>query len=96
VNDPDPGQIADLVRDGYIVRTRADADTLEARANSTERRELALSSGAQYVSTDYAVPDLSFSDYQVTIPDGSPGRCNPVNAPPGCRNAALERLPDGD
>lgn len=96
VNDPDPERIADLVRDGYIVRTRADADTLEARANSTERRELALSSGAQYVSTDYAVPDLSFSDYQVTIPDGSPGRCNPVNAPPGCRNAALERLPDGD
>ena len=94
VNEPraDPDRIPGLVRDGYIVRTRADADTLDARANDTERRDAALASGAQYVSTDYPDPDLAFSEYQVMLPDGAPGRCNPVNAPPGCRSFALERL----
>jgi hypothetical protein len=94
VNDPlaDPDRIPGLVRDGYIVRTRADANTLEARDNDTERRDAALASGAQYVSTDYREPNLAFSEYQVTLPDGAPGRCNPVNAPPGCRPFALERL----
>jgi len=94
MNEPraDPDLIPDLVRDGYIVRTRADADTLDARNNDTERRDAALASGAQYVSTDYPEPDLDFSEYQVTLPGGSPGRCNPVNAPPGCRSFALERL----
>ena len=94
VNDPllDPERIPELVRDGYIVRTRADADTLDARDNDTEQRDAALASGAQYVSTDYPEPDPAFSEYQVTLPDGAPGRCNPVNAPPGCRSFALERL----
>jgi hypothetical protein len=94
VNEPrvDPDRIRELVRDGYIVRTRADADTLDARYNDTERRDAALASGAQYVSTDYPEPDLAFSEYQVTLPDGAPGRCNPVNAPPGCRSFALDRL----
>ena len=94
MNEPrtDPDLIPELVRDGYIVRTRADADTLDARYNDTERRDAALASGAQYVSTDYPEPDLAFSEYQVTLPDGAPGRCNPVNAPPGCRSFALEQL----
>jgi hypothetical protein len=93
VNEPrgDPEYIPSLVRDGYIVRTRADADTLDARDNDTERRDAALSSGAQYVSTDYPEPDLDFSEYQVMLPGGVSGRCNPVNAPPGCRAFALER-----
>lgn len=94
VNDPlaDPDRIPGLVRDGYIVRTRADANTLEARDNDTERRDEALASGAQFVSTDYREPNLAFSEYQVTLPDDAPGRCNPVNAPPGCRSFALEQL----
>jgi hypothetical protein len=94
VNEPraNPDRIPQLVRDGYIVRTRADADTLDARDNDTERRDAALASGAQYVSTDYPEPDLAFSEYQVTLPGGTPSRCNPVNAPPGCRSFALERL----
>jgi hypothetical protein len=48
VNEPraDPDRIPELVRDGYIVRTRADADTLDARDNDTERRDAALASGA--------------------------------------------------
>lgn len=91
-NDPiGDTDIPDLVAAGYIVRTRADADTHEARTGDTVPREAALASGAQYVSTDYPVPDPDFgTGYFVAIPDGAPGRCNPVNAPRGCRSWALE------
>jgi hypothetical protein len=69
----------------------ADADTLEARFGMTTRRDAALASGAQFVSTDYPVPNPDFgTGYFVEIPDGAPARCNPVNAPAGCRNGALE------
>jgi len=86
-------EIPDLVHAGYLVRTRADGDTVQARENDTTQRDAALESGAQYVSTDYRVPDLDFSAYQVVLPDELPGRCNPVNAPPGCRPTALETGP---
>jgi hypothetical protein len=86
-------EIQDLVAKGYIVRTRADADTIEARFGDTSRRDAALASGAHFVSTDYPVPDPDFgTGYVVEIPGGAPGRCNPVNAPPGCRNTALEAV----
>ena len=83
-NDPqsNPGEIAELVALGYMVRTRADADTEEARSGDTSRREAALASGAQFISTDYPVPDTRFSNYQVTIPGGRIARCNPVNPGP--------------
>jgi hypothetical protein len=54
--------------------------------------DTALESGAQYVSTDYPVPDPDFgTGYFVAIPGGVPGRCNPVNAPAGRLSSALER-----
>ena len=93
MNNPlsEPGLIAERVAAGYIVRTRADSDTYEARHDLTGKRDAALASGAQYVSTDYPVPDPDFgTDYQVEIPDGAPARCNPVNAPPGCDSSKLE------
>jgi hypothetical protein len=87
------GEIADLVADGYLVRTRADADTIQAREDDPTQRDAALASGAQFVSTDYPVPNPDFgTDYFVEIPGGMPAACNPINAPPGCRNAWLERL----
>lgn len=87
----DQAEIAARVAAGYVVRTRADADTEEARANDTTTREAALASGAQWVSTDYPVPDPAIgTGYFVAIPDGMPARCNPVNAPYGCRALALE------
>jgi hypothetical protein len=73
-----------LVEQGYMVRTRADADTEQARSGDTSRRDAALASGAQFISTDYPVPNPEFSDYQVTIPGGGIARCNPVNAPDSC------------
>jgi len=86
VDDPDERRIHRLVRRNFVVRTRADADTIEARANDTTRRDLALRSGAQIVSTDYPVPDLAINpEYSVRIPGGRPARCNPVLAPQRCR-----------
>ena len=75
---PKPTEIQDSVKQGFLVRTRADADTVEARSGDTKRRETALASGAQYVSTDYYVPRTEFSDYKVGLPDGAVTRCNPV------------------
>jgi len=93
LNDPigDGERIREAVAEGYIVRTRADADTYEARSGDTTPRDAALASGAQYVSTDYPVADPDFgTGYFVEIPGGSVARCNPINAPPECRDAELE------
>jgi len=89
INDPirDQQRIRAAVAAGFIVRTRADANTLEARENSTTRRQAAFNSGAQYISTDYYVPRLEFSDYQVQLPGGQIARCNPVRLPEPCSRA---------
>jgi len=91
LNDPegDPTLIADLVAAGYLVRTRADADTVQSRNDDPTRRDAALASGAQWVSTDYAEADLRWSDYQVDLPGDAVLRCNPVNAPSFCRDGGL-------
>lgn len=81
--------IQELVRLGYMVRTRADADTEQARSGDITRREMALMSGAQFISTDYPEPDARFTDYQVRIPGGKIARCNPVNATADCRDEEL-------
>jgi hypothetical protein len=84
INDPQAAfdRIQAAVIQGFIVRTRADANTLEARQNSTARREAAFASGAQYISTDYYVPRLDFSSYQVRLPNDNAARCNPVRCAP--------------
>jgi hypothetical protein len=85
VNDPiaEFDRIQRLVRAGFIVRTRADADTREARTGDTTRRDSAFSSGAQLVSTDYYLPAAHFgTDYVVALPGGM--RCNPLLRPSGC------------
>jgi hypothetical protein len=86
LNDP-VGQfdeIQRLVKAGYMVRTRADADTLEARENDTRRRAAAFASGAQAVSTDYYLPATHFgNEYQVSLPQ--PVVCNPITAPANCQ-----------
>jgi len=81
VNDPvtDADRIRTLVEQGFIVRTRADADTVQARSGDTTRRDAAWASGAHFVSTDYVVPDDRFgTGYAVELPGGGSARCNPV------------------
>jgi hypothetical protein len=66
-NDPvgSFAEIQALVGDKFLVRTRADSGTVEARSNLTKRREQAIASGAQLISTDFPVADERFSDYRV-------------------------------
>ena len=52
-NDGPSADITALVQKGYLVRTRTDADTKEARINDTARRDAMIASGAQILSTDY-------------------------------------------
>lgn len=90
VNDPLGAgtTIRRLVEQGYLVRTRADANTVEARRGDTRRREAAFASGAHVVTTDYYRPDPSFgTGYRVVLPGGPPARCNPVARPASCPDA---------
>jgi len=92
INDPigSGDRIRALVEEGFVVRTRADADTVQARTGDTTRREAALASGAQFVTTDYVWPDERFgTGYVVDLPGDDPARCNPVNAPRYCARADL-------
>lgn len=92
VNDPigQGDRIRNLVSQGFVVRTRADADTVQARSGDTTMRDAALASGAQFVSTDYVWPDERFgTGYAVDLPGDTAARCNPVNAPPQCTHADL-------
>ena len=92
LNEPltDATRITDYVKLGYLVRTRADADTFEARSNDTARRDKALSSGAQYVSTDYMQPDPRFGPYRVQVPQGFIAACNPQRNPERCAGLPVE------
>lgn len=77
-NSEDP-KITDLVKKGYIIRTRADSDTKEARKNDYTHFEAAKKSGAQVITTDYYLPSTLFnSPYQIKYDDGSYVRVNPV------------------
>jgi hypothetical protein len=81
INDPvkNENYIQSLVRKGYLVRTRADAETVEARNNNYTRFEAAARSGAQIISTDYYLPSRFFdSNYQVIFSDKSYARINPL------------------
>lgn len=93
LNDPigDFDAIRDAVARGFVVRTRADADTVEARTGNTVPRDQALASGAHWVSTDYPVPDTRWGHgYVAQIPGGTPARCNPIRAPASCRPTDIE------
>ena len=83
LNDP-VGQFARIqtaVKAGFVVRTRADAETREARTNDLTRLEKALESGAQYISTDYPTPRLEWSSYRVHLPEDMAARINPLRTP---------------
>jgi hypothetical protein len=90
VGDPrtDGAKIKEWVKQGFIVRTRTDADTVEARANDHTRQQAAIDSGAQAVSTDYypGAQTRGWSKgFTVTLPGGVMERCNPVRQPADCK-----------
>lgn len=93
MNDPirDFDKIQQLVRAGFLVRTRADEPTDHARANDVRMRDSALASGAQFVSTDYPEPNPAFSPYCVQFDGGIIARNNPVSGVPALKGKDLEK-----
>jgi hypothetical protein len=74
-------EIADAVRQGFMVRTRYNGEELKlvpAVLDAAHR------GGAQCLSGDFPL------DFAIT--GGAPLRCNPVRAPAGCTSAAVEQL----
>jgi Phosphoinositide phospholipase C, Ca2+-dependent len=89
-NDGTEQEIAALVAQGYLVRTRTDADTKEGRSGSKVRREHAMASGAQILSTDYPRAEpAQWTGYSVSFAGSAMARCNPVARNAVCRNADL-------
>jgi hypothetical protein len=90
-NDGTKAEIDALARQGYLIRTRTDDGTEAARTNDHTRADLALSSGAQMLSTDYPSSEPSrWTGFFVGLPHGLVARCNPVTAPQSCVDSLLE------
>jgi len=78
-NNPKDEQIPELVKKGYLIRTRADSDTKQARKNDWSDFEAACKSGAQIITTDYYKKSTHFkSDYAISFADGKYFRANPL------------------
>jgi hypothetical protein len=88
-NDAPAEAIEALVRQGYLIRARADSDTKEARSNNPARRDEVLASGAQIISTDYPASEQAASGYKVALPGNAVARCNPVLRPKSCVDGKL-------
>ncbi len=79
----DQARIIEDVKKGYIVRTRSDGGTCEARTGDYSNMEAAFAGGAQIISTDYYKPDYragkeGWSDYHVQFPEGGMARVDTV------------------
>ena len=90
-NEGSAAEIADLVRQGYLVRTRSDWNTEQARTGDPSRRDEAMASGAQIISTDYPPEEPSrWTGYRVAFEGGKTVRCNPVLISAACHPGELE------
>lgn len=83
---PDFERIQNCVKQGYIVRTRSDDGTLQARSGDSTDLKAAYNSWAQIISTDYYKPDRragekGWSNFCVTFPNGAIARVNMLSAP---------------
>lgn len=71
-------EIREEVRKGYMVRSRSDIETWEAKANDMTRAQAAFASGAQIVSTDFEKPGNAYgTPYVVRLPGGAAARIAP-------------------
>ncbi len=95
-NDGPADEITALVREGYLIRARTDADTKQARTNDTSTRDAMMASGAQILSTDYPAsePAPFAGHFSVALPGDAIVRCNPANTAASCP-AALQQMEAG-
>jgi len=78
-NDPKDPSIPELVKEGFLVRTRADADLVEAKAGDASSRDAAFASGAQLIHSDYPQGEpREDNGYVVSFGTKVGVRCNPV------------------
>jgi hypothetical protein len=98
VNDPrgaNTATIRDLVKRGYMVRTRSDEPLTTVKNEDFGQLTAALAGGGQLVTTDFPTVGMAArydSDFVAELPGGAVARCNPVSAPRGCRDDRLEQL----
>lgn len=85
-------RIEAAVKAGFLVVTRADADTREARKGDMSRRDAAFASGAQVVLTDFAVADPAIGSYRVSLADDARAMCGARLAPERCVRFADQPL----
>ncbi|MFT4645360.1 MAG: hypothetical protein ACI8ZX_001776 [Planctomycetota bacterium] len=77
-NDPfiNFDEIKEKVAEGFLIRTRSDAGTYQARSADYKTWTKAKNSGAQFISTDYYIPDerylssADWTDYSVGFDNG--------------------------
>jgi hypothetical protein len=86
IADPvkDIARIQAAVRSGFIVTTRADEDTREARENKIARRDAAFASGAQIIQTNFVNPDPAIGPYRVSLADEPAAMCKPAPGSEHC------------
>jgi hypothetical protein len=84
-NNPEHPSIPELAKQGYMIRTRADAGIkrmLNGTGEGHDRRKEAFASGAHVISTDFPNGEAAQkTGYFVEVPGGLPVRPNPVTAP---------------
>ncbi|MEE2759133.1 MAG: Ca2+-dependent phosphoinositide-specific phospholipase C [Candidatus Thermoplasmatota archaeon] len=73
---------------GFMVRTRPDEATIEAREINYTRFDLALETGANFITTDFPGSDLEVG-FSIWLPEG-PVMCNPQTAPANCATRDIE------
>jgi hypothetical protein len=89
LNDGDVNRINRLVKAGYLIRTRTDADLKEPLVNDTRRRDFMMASGAQILSTDFPMREAAQSGYVVEFPGSRVARCNPLLHVKVCHDSDL-------
>ena len=80
-------KIKNAVKQGFIVRTRADGPNIQNRSGNYAQQQAAFRSGAQIISTDYYRPDIrykkkpkKFTNYSTHFLGNDIARINPINA----------------
>ncbi|MDP6942517.1 MAG: Ca2+-dependent phosphoinositide-specific phospholipase C [Myxococcota bacterium] len=73
---------------GYLVRGSADSPDRDDVTNEAKSAE-AMAGPAHFISSDF--PYAQEAGYWFELTGGTPSRCNPVTAPPGCHSEAIEQ-----
>lgn len=77
--EKNPMLIKRLVRKGYMIKTRTDAHTIQARKGDYSQRDAVFKSGAQIIGTDFFVADNRWPNFIIQFSNRENYQLNPVN-----------------